>query len=229
MGLDIETIRDRLNHPRVRKLAIIVVALAACAAAWRFFPHIHRKPPSIFDTPVDDVFGYLMRDDFNELSVEERMTFLQGVMQRFKKMSQSESVVASSFFAGLTGPASEKLMDNARKLGKDVLVQGAGEFLSKKTEAERSAFIDQWIIKWVRFGEESSGDKSGKSDGQILGEMSDQARQDAGRVVEVTPKMAQQIMDFWERDVASVASPKEQSQIFQFLPAIRDHMLRRSK
>src|SRR6185503_11686631 len=166
MPLDLDVIRERLNHPRVKKAAIVLLVIVLCGAGWKFFPHIHRKPPSIFDTPVDDVFSYLANDDFSKLSIEERMAFLQGVMQRFRKMSQSESVVASSFFAGLTGPTSEKLMNNARVLGKDVLIQGAGEFLAKKTDAERSAFIDQWIIKWVRFAEESSGDKSGKSDGQ---------------------------------------------------------------
>jgi hypothetical protein len=35
-----------------------------------------RPPPSIFDSPVDDVLGYLALDDFNSLSLEERMRYL---------------------------------------------------------------------------------------------------------------------------------------------------------
>lgn len=229
MRFDVSEIRDRLNGPRARKVTAAAIVVLLLGAGWMWFPHIHRKPPNIFDTPVDDVFGYLAMEDFSKLSVEERMAFLQGVMKRFRAMTQSESAIASSFFAGLTGPASEKLMNNARILGKDVLVQGAAEFLTKKTEPERDAYLDQWIMKWVRFGEESTGQASNKSDQQVLGEMSTQAKKDVQRTPEITPEMAQRIMDFWQRDVASVTNPKEESQIFQFLPAIRDRMLTRGK
>jgi hypothetical protein len=229
MRIDLGQLREYPNHARAKAALAVLIVLVLGGLGWRYFPQIHRKPPNIFDTPVDDVLSYLAREDFAHLSVEERMAFLQGVMKRFAQMSQSESAVASAFFAGLTGPTSERMMNNARVLGKDILVQGAGEFLTKKTQAEREAFLDQWLLKWVRFGEESTGQRSQKSDEQLLAEMSGEVKRDARRGIEIKPEMAQRIVDFWERDVASVTSPKEQAQIFQFLPAIRDHMIKRNK
>lgn len=207
--------------------ALVVLILGT--AAWCFFPHIHRKPPNIFDTPVDGVLSYLSTEDFNRLSVEERMEFIKGIVQRFSKMSQGDSALASAFFAGLTGPANEKLVDNARILGKDLFVQGAAEYLSLKTEQEKDVYIDHWIVKWVRFGEQATGKPTGHSDDEILSRMSDQARRDVSHGININADMAQQVMDFWDRDVASVASPSEQAQIFQFGPAIRQRLLNRGK
>ncbi|MFM1890306.1 MAG: hypothetical protein RLZZ565_1063, partial [Planctomycetota bacterium] len=51
-----------------------VVAIAAVgAAAWWWTAIRFTPPPSIFDSPVDDVLGYLAMDDFSRLSLEERM------------------------------------------------------------------------------------------------------------------------------------------------------------
>jgi len=220
---------DLLRNRRVRGVVAVALIAVIVAAVWILFPHIHRKPPSIFDTPVDGVLSYLSTDDFNALSVEERMNFLQGVLKKFSQMSQADSAVASSFLAGLTGPANEKLVDNARILGKDIIVQGAAEYLAISDQKARDDYIDKWLIKWTRFAEESTGRPTGRSDDEILHRMSDDARRDAGRNVTMDAIMAQQIIDFWNRDVASVASPKEQSQIYQFIPALRNRVLNRGK
>jgi len=222
-------VQEFLKSKRVRVFAAVLAVLIIGTVGWCFFPHIHRKPPNIFDTPVDGVLSYLSTEDFNKLSVEERMDFIKGIVQRFSKMSQGDSAMASAFFAGLTGPANEKLIDNARILGKDLFVEGAAQYLALKTEQEKDMFIDQWIVKWVRFGEQATGKPSGHSDAEILSRMSDQARHDVSRGIDINADMAQQVMDFWDRDVASVASPKEQAQIFQFGPAIRQRLLNRSK
>ncbi len=221
-------IQQSFQSGRVRAAAGVVMVLIIGASVWAFFPHIHRKPPSIFDTPVDGVLDYLSTEDFSKLSVKERMEYLSGIVERFKGFSQFESVIASSFFAGLTGPANEKLIDNARLLGKDILVEGAAEFLALKTQDERDKFIDKWIVDWVRFGEKTVGRDSGKSDEEVLNQMSRQAKRDSRQVGDLNDQMAQRIMDFWDRDVASVSSPKEQSQIFQFAPAIRQRLLTRA-
>lgn len=192
----------------------------------------HRQPPSIFDTPVDDVSGYLASADFNALSTQERLAYIQGILNRFGSMNQSDSAVASAFFAGLTAKASEQLMNNARTLGKDILVEGAAGYLAMKTDEKKGAYIDQWLVKWVQFSDQMGGrndNRGGRSDSDILDRLSRQAKGDVQRIGEINPIMAQQAMDFWTRDVASVASPKEQGQIFVFLPAIRDHLIHRGK
>jgi hypothetical protein len=210
-------------------VVVLVTALVAGAVGWQLLWHGHRRPPSIFDAPVDDVFGYLGTADFNRLPLNERLDFIRGLLKRFAMMNQSESVVASSFLAGLTGPASEKLMNNARILGKDIFVQGAAEFMTLQTEQERNAYLDRWIVRWVKFVEESRGGSINRTDEEILTSLGKQARRDLSRGINIDAEMAQQMMDFWDRDVASVASPKEQAQIFQFGPAVRQRILTRGQ
>jgi hypothetical protein len=211
--------------PNIIALGVIIWLLAARGH--------HRKPPSIFDTPVDDVSAYLASADFNALSTKERLDYIQGMLKRFSSMNQSDSAVAAAFFAGLSGKASEQLVNNARTLGKDILVEGAQGFLACASDAEKDAFIDKWVVDWVRFADQLApsdrprDDIKTQSDQQILDRLSGQARHDADRTGEIKANLAQNIMDFWERDIASVASPKEQGQIFAFLPAVRDHMLKR--
>ena len=205
--------------------ALLIIAITCVIGA----KHIHRKPPSIFDTAADDILSYLSTNDFNRLSLDDRVKFIQDIFKRFGQMKQSESVVVSSFLAGLTGPANEKLVQNARRLGKDIFVQGASEYLALKTDREREAFLDQWIVKWIRFSQEASGRQSGRSDEQELDRLSRDARKDLQRGIEIDAGTAQRIADFWERDVSSVCTPKEQAQIYQFGPALRQRILSRSK
>jgi hypothetical protein len=221
-----------------RALALMLAGALMLGAIGSFiFMRGHRKPPSIFDSPVDDVSAFLASKDFNAMSTKERMEYLQGILKRFGSMNQNDSAVAAAFFAGLSGKASEQLMNNARVLGKDILVEGAQQYLTMKTDQEKVAFIDQWIVQWVRMADQmgrvANGKESpaagGRSDQEVLDRLSGQAKRDAQQIGAISAPMAQQLMDFWQRDVASVASPKEQGQIFLFLPAVRDRLIQRSK
>lgn len=220
-----------MRNRRWRAIGIVVLAaIAMGGGGWLAIDRIPRRPPSVFDAPVDGVLSFLAEEDFNRLPVEQRMAFLQDVMKRFGQMDQSDSLVASSFLAGLTGPANEKLIGNARILGKDILVQGAADFLALKSEQERARFLDGWITRWFRVGDSMRGDgAAGLSDEQILDRIAREGRRDLERGIEIDARVAQQIASFWDRDVASVASPREQAQIYQFLPAVRSHLLRRGE
>src|SRR5262245_34363748 len=206
-----------------------MLVCVAVGLAWLIVDHLPRKPPNIFDTAVDDVFGYMADEDFNRLAVEQRMQFLMDVLKRFSEMDQGESALASSFLAGLSGPANEKLIANARILGKDILVHGASEFLTLKDQQQRAAFLDQWLVKWFRLGGLLGGEQTTLSDQQILDRLTRQGQNDIKRGIEIDARVAQQVADFWDRDVASVATPAEQAQIYQFLPAIRSHILTRGR
>jgi len=100
--------------------ALALLGLAGYGVYWwvevRF-----RPPPSIFDSPVDDVLGYFALDDFSQLPVEERIRFLRELADRFRGMSQSDSATMAAFLAGLAGPAREQATQNARVLAKDIL------------------------------------------------------------------------------------------------------------
>jgi hypothetical protein len=59
--------------------------------------------------------------------------------------------------------------------------------------------------------------------------MSEQARGDLKHGIDINADIAQQAVDFWERDVESVSTPKEQAQMYQFFQAVRMRVLERSK
>lgn len=207
-------------------VALLVFIAGGAALVWRSLP---TRPPSIFDSPVDDVAAFLAGDDFNDLSIDERLAFLSDTVRRFRGMSQTDSAVAAAFFAGLTGPASEQMINNARVLGKDVLMQGAEEFQKINDPKARAAFLDQWLVKWARFGQEMTGQTPAGDDTSLLDDLARQAQRDVERQGPMDALIAQQMMDFWVQDVATVATPREQGALFLFLPAMRDHLLSRGK
>jgi hypothetical protein len=188
-----------------------------------------RPPPSIFDSPVDDVLGYFALDDFSQLPVEERIRFLRDLADRFRGMSQSDSATMAAFLAGLAGPAREQATQNARLLAKDILAQGANDYFSLP-ESERGKFIDDWMVKWLKTGERiATGEESDKPDDERLKDMKEQgergreraANRSPDRMPSLTEDGAMRFLDFWASDVEKASSPKEQGQIVRFLGDVR--------
>jgi hypothetical protein len=233
-------LRDRLdeaiadaweNRRRELGLALGAVALAAAVGfgAYWWMEIRFRPPPSIFDSPVDDVLGYFALDDFSKLPVEERIRFLRDLADRFRGMSQSDSATMAAFLAGLAGPAREQATQNARILAKDILAQGADEYF-RIPEKDRGKFIDDWMVKWMKTGERiATGKESEKPDDQRLADMKDQGERGRERMAErpanelpsLTEGGAMRFLDFWASDVEKASSPKEQGQIVRFLGDVR--------
>jgi len=236
----ITDVRDRLDtaisdswEHRRRKLGIAVggVLLASLlgAGVYWWIEIRFRPPPSIFDSPVDDVLGYFALDDFSKLPIDERIRFLRELADRFRKGDQQESALMASFLAGLSGPAREQATQNARLLAKDILAQGADEYL-KLPEKDRGKYIDDWMVKWMKTGERIATGKDGeKSDEQRLADMraqGERGRQRAGstpsnEMPSLTEDGAVRFLDFWGSDVEKASSPREQGQIVRFLGDVR--------
>ena len=70
--------------------------LVVIVAWWWGFLRI-RKPPSIFDSPVDDTLGYLALKDFSRLPVEERVRFMLDFAQRFRHTRQAVGARQAGF------------------------------------------------------------------------------------------------------------------------------------
>jgi hypothetical protein len=227
-----EALRDAWQSQRPRIFGAVggalVLALVGYGVYWwaevRF-----RTPPSIFDSPVDDVLGYFAMDDFSKLPVEERIRFLRDLADRFRGMGQAESATMAAFLAGLAGPAREQATQNARLLAKDVLAQGANEYFSLP-ESERGKFIDDWMVKWLKTGERiATGQDSEKSDSERLAEIRSEgargreraANRPQDRMPSLTNDGAMRFLDFWESDVEKASTPKEQGQIVRFLGDVR--------
>ena len=225
----IEELWETRRAEILKSLAIAAgLAVAGYGAYW-WLEVRFRPPPSIFDTPVDDVLGYLAMDDFSQLPLEERIRFMLEFADRFRGMGQSESASMAAFMAGLTGPAREQATQNARTLAKDILAQGADGYF-RIPAAERDKYIDDWIVKWTKTGERiATGKESDKKDDERLADIRKQgergreraANRDASAMPSLTDDGAMRFLDFWESDVEKASTPKEQGQIVRFLGDVR--------
>lgn len=232
-------LRDRLDDALTEHRTRIVTALGAllvAAAMWGvgywWFVVRWKPPPSIFDTPVDDVLGYLALDDFSQMSLQDRIRFMIEFSDRFRGLTQGESMVMSGFVAGLSGPTREQLTQNARLLAKDILAEGAARYVNLPPH-ERAKFLDDWLVEWTKTGERIlTGGVSDKPDTERLNDVKSDAQRDARRnwesddVPSLTGKSASRFLDFWNSDVEKTASPKEQGQITRFMEDLRKHVLR---
>ena len=165
-----------------------------------------------------------------ELPVEERMRFLLGFADRFRGLDQSESALLSGFMAGLSGPARDQLIENMKILAKDILANGARDYLSLRSEDERAAFMDRWLVEWMKTGERMTrGEERERSDDQRLASIKSDGREGAARRpsdgIALDGENAVEFLDFWQREVETTASPKEQGQIVRFLTDLRDHIV----
>lgn len=232
----LDALRWRLRRIEPRQwasgaVAVLAVVLVGGAIWWWMAVRV-RKPPSIFDTPVDDTLGYLSLKDFSKLPVEQRVQFMLDFAQRFRGMQPGESAAAAAFLAGLAGPAREQLRNNVRELMKDVLSQGAEGYMALP-ESQRGAYIDAWIVKWQRTAERGiAGKESDKTDEQRLADMRSDGQRGAGRRERpgggsVTDRGVSGFLDLWQGEVETSSTPREQGQIVRFLDDVRTRLFTR--
>src|SRR6185503_14257076 len=112
--------------------------------------------------------GYLALDDFSQMALKDRIKFMIEFADRFRGLSQGESVVMAGFLAGLTGPTREQITQNARLLAKDILAEGAATYLNLPAN-EREKFLDTWLVEWLKTGERiATGKVDDTPDGERL-------------------------------------------------------------
>ena len=211
-------------------LLIILLCGLVAFLLWWWYVIRWQAPPSIFDSPVQNVLGYLAMDDFSQLPLEERVQFLLEFSDRFRGMEQSESATMAAFLAGISGPVRETATENVRKLAKDILAEGASDYVNIPF-AERGKFLDAWVIRWTKVGERMAmGEERGKTDEERVSDMRNQAqrdntrKRDESRIPDLTAVSAVRFMDFWSSEVESTASPREQGQIVVFMTDLRKHL-----
>ncbi len=229
---NVDTFLEERRSELLKALGAVIVGLGVFGAGYWWFAVRWQPPPSIFDSPVDDVLGYLAMDDFNKLPLKDRMRFLMDFADRFRGMGQSDSALMAGFLAGLTGPTREQLTQNARLLAKDILAEGAAKYVDLPN-AEKAKFLDDWLAEWLKTGERlATGETSPEPDGERVRKFKENAKDDStrprdtSRMPSLTDKGATRFLDFWESDVQQASSPKEQGQITRFMDDLRKHVLK---
>lgn len=233
LALDLNDLRDSIARRR-REVIVGAAALALLivlgAALYWWFAVRWKPPPSIFDSPVDDVLGYLALPDFNQLPIEERMRFLLELADRFRGFDPGESAAAAAFLAAVVGPAREQLHQNARMLAKDILASAAAQYV-ELPKSEQSAFIDQWLVEWMRTGERlTRGKERERTDEERLEAARRDVRRNREHVAEreelpaMSDRAASRFLDFWQKEVETASSPREQGQIVRFMEDVRKRL-----
>ena len=233
LGDRIDDLRHSLDG-REKEVLIGTVSTAVLVAVvwlgWIWMASRWSPPPSIFDSPVDDVLGYLTMDDFNQLSVEERLRYLGEFASRFRGLQQEESASMAAFLAGVTGPTREQMRQNARTLAKDVLLEGAEGYFATSDD-ERGKYIDDWLAGWQRKAEEMfRGEPREIDDETRANNIRAEAREDmmrdrdTDRMSPLDNRMTSRFLGFWRSDIESASTPREQGQIIRFMEDIRVHL-----
>jgi len=221
------------DRKRLAKIggALLVALLVCLALLWN--ASRLRQPPSIFDTPIDNTLGYLTLKDFSKLPLEERIRFMMELAERFRSLKPSESAAMAAFLAGVAGPARDQLRDNVKMIAKDVLAEGAQNYMALPPE-KRGAFLDEWIIKWQRKMEKvTTGKEEKKTDSERLDAMRDQGKRNEERQNRMTgggnlsDRGANGFLDFWQGEIQGSSTPREQGQITKFLDDMRTRLVNR--
>ncbi len=221
------------DRKRLAKIggALLVALLVCLALLWN--ASRLRQPPSIFDTPIDNTLGYLTLKDFSKLPLEERIRFMMELAERFRSLKPSESAAMAAFLAGVAGPARDQLRDKVKMIAKDVLAEGAQNYMALSPE-KRGAFLDEWIIKWQRKMEKvTTGKEEKKTDSERLDAMRDQGKRNEERQNRMTgggnlsDRGANGFLDFWQGEIQGSSTPREQGQITKFLDDMRTRLVNR--
>ncbi len=153
--------------------------VAAVAVALSLWLWLRPMPTPDYGTGrIDSLMNFTMlRDEFNRLSIDERLKLLGQLRDRLSGLTAGESVLLAAFAGGIMDQAREQLAENASRLAIDMWDQYASDY-QYVTEEDQGQFLDATLVSFVRSMETLSGQASDKSDSEILSDAKTQARDD---------------------------------------------------
>lgn len=185
----------------------------------------HHKPNYALD-PIDDVAEFtFLRDDFNNLSIEERLKLIREFADRLRDASSSDSAMLASFAAGISGKAREQIAANASRLMLDMVDKSAIEYASL-TGADREKFLEKSVIEWTRIADQVGG-RGERTDEEILADVKKETEQREKMRERMGPersaRMASGIMSFLNNNVAKHSNPIQQQRTLQMMADVNKH------
>ena len=168
----------------------------------------------------------LLRDEFNNLPIEERIKLLAELRERFEGLSKSESVLLAAFMGGVMGEARAQFEENASKLAIDLWDSYAKDYPMVPVE-ERGAYLDQSYVRFVRTMETLGGQETDKTDQELIQDARRQARRDQESAREGNVPDGR-VMGFMfnvlSYDVGTHASPHQRVRGHQMMKDMVRHM-----
>lgn len=156
-----------------------IAGVASLAGALGLYFALRPVPQPDYATDgLDQVFNYtLLTDEFNKLSVEDRLKLMGQLVQRLGSMSGSDSMLLSAFAAGIAGSARQQIERNVSMLMVDVWDKYAKDY-PNVPEQDRGAFLEQSFVDFTKMMEAVGGKPRDVSDEQRVAEVRKQSAKD---------------------------------------------------
>ncbi len=215
----------------MQRLGAGVVAatmLALCVSGYLYWER-HHKPNYALD-PIDDVAEFtFLRDDFNNLSIDERLKLIREFADRIRSATSSDSAMLASFAAGISGKAREQIAANASRLMLDMVDRSALEY-ANLTGSDREKFLEKSVIEWTRIADQVGG-RGDRTDEEILADVKKETEQREKMRERMGPersaRMASGIMSFLNNNVAKHSNPIQQQRTLQMMADVNKHFSRK--
>jgi hypothetical protein len=204
-----------------------ISSIAAIALGLGIYLAIRPAPkPDYEKADISRIFDYtLLTDEFNALSVEERVSLIGQLYERVRGMDSSESAMMAAFFAGIAGQAREQIEKNATKLfmdAADMVAQG----YAAVPEEEKAAYLEQSLVRLIRLGEAFDPNLAEQTDEEIIAEARENAQRDheALQSGEMSADQASRMMVFMGMRADKNASMHQRQRVNLFMRDMVRHL-----
>lgn len=206
-------------------IGVAAAGVAAAGVGGYLYWERHHRPDYALD-PIDDVAEFtFLRDDFNSLSIDERLKLIREFADRLRDASSSDSAMLASFAAGISGKAREQIAANASRLMLDMVDKSAIEYASLSGR-EREQFLEKSVIEWTRIADQIAG-RGERTDEAILADIKRETEQRERMRERMGPersaRMASGIMSFLNNNVAKHSNPIQQQRTLQMMADVNKH------
>ncbi len=168
------------NNPKARNRVGACVALLMIGGAVGAYFMFRPVPKPDFQTAnIDTLFNYtLLTEEFNNLSVEERLELIKQLVSRLKNIDGEQSLLMAMFAAQIEGEVRKQLERNASLLAVDLFDGYAEDFDTNAPEQDRDAFVEGKFLEFQRTLEDLAGYENDQTDEERLIEARRQAKRD---------------------------------------------------
>ncbi len=208
-------------RPVVRRVLTAVCGVSLGLGAVGAYLVFRPVPQPDYDADaLDRLFDYtLLTDEFNRLSVDERLVLLGQLRERLEGMGGNDSVLLAAFAARIKGELREQLMENMSRLGIDLADKYAASYNPRASVDEREAFLQASFIDLHKRMDTLGGSTRDMSDEDRLADGFKQAERDL-EVIDsgaISGEQAGEIFGFMNDVVGKHASPHERARTSVFM------------
>lgn len=221
--------RDPARASKVNtRLAAGGVLIALTTGLAMYFVFRPMPKPDYDKDRLDNVFRYtLLTEQFNNLSIEERMKLIGQLVGRLKSMSSGDSMLMASFAAGIAGSARQQIERNASRLAIDSWDKYARGY-ADIPEGEKGEYLDKTLIEFSKMMEALGGRARDISDEERLSEVKREIAREKDRISKPGNKPGAtdvgRMFTFVDRNIGTHAGPAQKARAALLMRDLGRHL-----